>query len=186
MKKSFILLPLAVAMLSGCLPGGGGKKKSSSSGQVSQSGPVISQDSSADKSVTPVSGEFGTQDSPITVSQFIALCDKYCTMPSDDKGYDTYGEQVAYVSGVCTSNNTPTKYHEMGFVNLKEGSAEMLIMYGVFSTEALEEQYKEKDSMKGKTVLASGYCCLYNKAGKKTYELAKKDNQNKPQLISIS
>ena len=185
MKKSLILLPLAAIMLSGCLPLPGTNSGSASSQPATTSKtnpPAPIPSTSAAPSVDP--SEFGTATNPLTASAFYTLVDKICTMPTTEGQTSLYSDREAYIKVTCTGNSALSSYSDMQFLNLSDGTHPITVMYCTFDA-SITLDLSAKDCLKGKTITVKGYPAIYNKKGVKTYELLKKDNNNKPLVLKV-
>lgn len=186
MKKSLILLPLAAIMLSGCLPLPGGNSGATSGdtpASTSKTNPPAPVPSTTP--TTPVEpSEFGTATSPLNASAFYTLVDKICTMPSTEGASDTYVNKEAYIKVECVGNEPLSSYGDMKFLNLSDGTHPITVMYCTFDA-SITLDLSTKNCLQGKTITVKGYPALYNKKGVKTYELLKKDNDNKPFVLKV-
>ena len=134
---------------------------------------------------TPVEpSEFGTATNPLNASAFYTLVDKICTMPETQGASDTYVNNEAYIKVACTGNTALSSYNDMQFLNLSDGTHPITVMYCTFDA-SITLDLSAKDCLKGKTITVKGYPALYNKKGEKTYELLKKDNDNKPLVLKV-
>lgn len=177
MKKSLILLPLAAAVLSGCmlLPG-----KKTSSGSTTATQPTSSSSSITPTEVDP--SEFGTAESPIGMKAFHDLLDKL------DPNHDctTYTDQPVYLKATISSHDVWTKYDEVQYLNLRDDNLDATSMFTLVDSSVTED-FTTKDAQKGKQVLVMGYPAFYfkSKTSSYVYELLKKDNDNKPTILKV-
>ena len=134
---------------------------------------------------TDVQINFGTESSPLSLSQFVVEIEKaidYSTV--DENKTVTYQTQPFYVKGTVKTNEALGAHSEgqIRFTNLIDSSDSSVAVTGYYlSFDAAVDSttYGVANAMAGAEVVIKGYGMLYNKAGTKTYEIGnqKKDGE---------
>ena len=212
-RKILYLFPLAALVLSGCTFEEGwnttktwisdhiwtpilnlfGGKKSEDSGKKQDGGntPAPSTDSDAEEIVAT---EVGSLENPLSIADFIALCDenlKFSDIEGTAKGTTTDFAHIAYVSAKITSHSAlNASYGDINFLNLvdpNDSSKKITVMNSV-PAESVTADFSTTDNLKGASVVVKGYPALYSKDGtaaQMQYEMVKKDNQSKPSILKV-
>lgn len=141
----------------------------------------------------PVQVNTGTLENPLSVKEFRVECDKvidYNEVAAGDSQTNT--DYLFYVRAEVISSSAFNDYGEIQYLNMKDitfGSYEITGHY-VIVDDSVEDDYSEANSLAGKLVTVKGYACLYHyskegKEDKKTYQLSKADNDNKPTVMVV-
>ena len=210
-RKILVLFPLLGLLLSGCTFQEGYtttknwisdhiiqpiknlfNKNKSSGGD--DSGKDSGKDSGSDSGKTdPATINFGTVDSPLSLSQFQVEIEKAIDYSTVEEGKTvTYQEAPFYVKGTVTSNELLGEKSEgqIRFTNLVDSSDSSVAVTGYFLSfdpSVDSATYGAKNAMAGKEVIIKGYGMLFNKAGEgKVYEIGnqKKDGE-KGYILSV-
>ena len=215
-RKALFLLPVAALILSGCtfqeglemvknwpvqniyepvkgwVEGLFGKKEQqkedSKKEEQSDPAPDIAGD---DDPQEVVAVDVGSVESPISVSEFFALCDENLKFDDVAEGASTVDyAHIAYVKAKVDSNTWNSEGTKIQYLNLSDPTDSTKKLTGMFVIldSSIAGDYSAKDSLKGYEVVVRGYPALFNKKGSgKTYELVsngKSDTQN-PRLMKV-
>lgn len=210
-RKILVLFPLLGLLLSGCTFQEGYTttknwisdhiiqpiknlfNKNKDSGGGSDSGKDSGKDSGGDSGKETVTINFGTVDSPLSLSQFQVEIEKAIDYSTVEEGKTvTYQETPFYVKGTVKSNEELGAHSEgqIRFTNLVDSSNSSVAVTGYFlsfDSSVDSATYGVKNAMAGKEVIIKGYGMLFNKAGAgKTYEIGnqKKDGE-KGYILSV-
>ena len=210
-RKILVLFPLLGLLLSGCTFQEGYTttknwisdhiiqpiknlfNKNKSSGGGSDSGKDSGKDSGDDGGKTDVQINFGTVDSPLSLSQFQVEIEKAIDYSTVEEGKTvTYQETPFYVKGTVKSNEAYGEHSagQIRFTNLVDSNNSNVAVTGYylsFDSSVDSATYGVKNAMAGKEVIIKGYGMLFNKAGEgKTYEIGnqKKDGE-KGYILSV-
>ena len=206
-RKILVLFPLLGLLLSGCTFQEGytttknwisdhiiqpiknlfNKNKSSGG---SDSGKDSGKDSGGDSGKTDVEINFGTESSPLSLSQFQVEIEKAIDYSTVEEGKTvTYQEAPFYVKGTVKTNEALSD-GQIRFTNLVDSSNSNVAVTGYylsFDSSVDSATYGVKNAMAGKEVIIKGYGMLFNKAGEgKVYEIGnqKKDGE-KGYILSV-
>ena len=209
-RKILVLFPLLGLLLSGCTFQEGYTttknwisdhiiqpiknlfNKNKDSGGGSDSGKDSGKDSGSDSGKTDVEINFGTESSPLSLSQFQVEIEKAIDYSTVEEGKTvTYQEAPFYVKGTVKTNEALGAHSEgqIRFTNLVDSSNSNVAVTGYylsFDSSVESATYGAQNAMAGKEVIIKGYGMLYNKAGTKTYQIGnqKKDGE-KGYILSV-
>ena len=196
-RKILVFAPLFALFIAGCMPrvplppASGQTTTSSTSGSgpttVTPTTTPTTTTTTTTSSTTPIDpARFGTLDNPLTMAQAHALIDEIIDYSTVEQGKSqTYTETPIFLKTQVKSNSAFNDNKEIQYLNLIDGSLEATVMYAVVDSSVTKD-YSAKDSMAGFEIIVKGYGALYNKSGSKTYELLKKDNDNKPTVMKVN
>jgi len=196
MKRKFLILaPVIALVLSGCTLFGtkkSSKKKKSSS--VTTSLTTSASDSSSTKSTSSSSGSedvkvVGSIDNPIAISEFQAYADELINYESIEAGKSvTDKSTLFFVKGKVTSSSAFNEYKEIEYLNMDDStdSSKKITGHFVIVDSSITTDYSALNALAGKEVVVKGFACLFHhKQNGKVYQLAKKDNDNKPTVVKV-
>ena len=129
----------------------------------------------------------GSLEAPLSISAFATEIEKvidYSVIEENKSVTDP--DHVFFVKGKVTTNSAPSEDGEIEYLNLEDPdhTEVKLTGYRVLVDESVTETIT-KDSLKGKEVVVKGYGALYNKKGVKTYEVLKKDDDNRAYVVKV-
>ena len=201
-RKILVLFPLLGLLLSGCtFQEGVTTTKNWISDHIIQ--PIknlFNKDKKSDDSkkddpgsggkTDPVSIDFGTEASPLSLSQFQTEIEKAIDYSTVEEGKTvTYQEKPFYVKGKVKTNEALSG-GQISFTNLIDSSNSNVKVTGYylsFDSSVDSATYGGKNAMADKEVIIKGYGMLFNKTGEgKVYEIGNQSKEGeKGYILSV-
>ena len=134
----------------------------------------------------------GSIENPISVADFQTQLDAlidYAAVEENKTEVDS--SHLFFVKAKVTGSTALNEYKECNFLNMvdEQDATKQVTGYWTVVDSSITEDFSAKDSLKGRTVIVKGYGALYKKVKNnqetKTYELMKKDNDNKATVVKV-